>query len=412
MSALNSVRTQIQKMKSEDWKGLAMLLITFLPGKIWKLFSPNLWVVSEYETLARDNGYWLFKYIREKKPKKKVFYPINFHSADYQQVKVLGNVIPFGGMKHYLLFWAADVYIGTTKCYGFPYRRICEDLVQWKITHFKYVFLNHGFTRGYSSIVDAKETNYQLLFTCSEKDADIIIKENGQPLEIMRCSGYPRHDTLNNQTLNPKQILIMPTWRKWIDYRLLATDKQKKENLKNFFASKYYKCLNGIVNNQEFLEFLEKNGLNLIFYFHEYAQEYSKYIHSASPCVKVGVTAEYSIQELLKSSALLITDYSSVVYDFAYMYKPVLYYQFDAEEFAQNQYAPGESFSYEDEGFGAVLSDENELVDEIKKLYQTGFAMEEIYRKRVDAFFRYHDRSNCERVYKEISKMTRNKYAK
>ncbi len=112
------------------------------------------------------------------------------------------------------------------------------------MTGFKYAFLNHGFTRGYSSIVDAKETNYQLLFTCSQKDADIIINENGQSPAIMRCSGYPRHDTLNDEMLNKKQILIMPTWRKWIDYRLLATKEQKKTNLKKFFASDYYKCLN------------------------------------------------------------------------------------------------------------------------------------------------------------------------
>ncbi len=407
MSAVHKLKDQIKKMRSDDWQAIIKLGLAFIPGKLWKLVSPKMWVVSEYEDLARDNGSWFFKYLREKHPEREVYYPINFKSADYQAIKKLGNVIPFGGWKHYLLFWAADVYIGTTKCYGFPYRRICEDLVQWKMTGFKYAFLNHGFTRGYSSIVDAKETNYQLLFTCSQKDADIIINENGQSPAIMRCSGYPRHDTLNDEMLNKKQILIMPTWRKWIDYRLLATKEQKKTNLKKFFASDYYKCLNGLVNNKEFVEFLEKNDMNAVFYFHEYAQEYSKFIKPATSRIKVGKTEDYTIQELLKQSALLITDYSSVVYDFSYMYKPVLYYQFDKEDFEKYQYAPGESFSYEKEGFGDVFRDENELVAEIRRLYSRNFEMDEKFRSRVDEFFRYHDNKNCERVYKEIKKIAR-----
>ena len=124
MSAVHKLKDQIKKMKSDDWKAILKLGLTFIPGKLWKLVSPKMWVISEYEDLARDNGSWFFKYLREKHPEREVYYPINFNSADYQSIKKLGNVIPFGGWKHYLLFWAADVYIGTTKCYGFPYRRI------------------------------------------------------------------------------------------------------------------------------------------------------------------------------------------------------------------------------------------------------------------------------------------------
>ncbi len=154
-------------------------------------------------------------------------------------------------------------------------------------------------------------------------------------------------------------------------------------------------------------QFLEKNDMNAVFYFHEYAQEYSKFIKPATSRIKVGKTEDYTIQELLKQSALLITDYSSVVYDFSYMYKPVLYYQFDKEDFEKYQYAPGESFSYEKEGFGDVFRDENELVAEIRRLYSRNFEMDEKFRSRVDEFFRYHDNKNCERVYKEIKKIAR-----
>lgn len=407
MSKLKSIITQIKKMKKRDWCALVALALTFLPGKVWKLFSKNIWVVSEYEMLARDNGYWTFKYIRERDPDRKVYYPISKLSPDYEKVEKLGNTIKFGGWKHYLLFWAAELQIGTTKCYGFPYRRICEDLVQWNLHGFKYVFLNHGFTRGYSQIVDAKETNYNLIFTCSKKDRKIIIEDNGQLEQIVRDVGYSRHDMLNNELLNRRQILIMPTWRKWIDYRLLEKEKEKQENLKNYLNSPYFNCYKDLLDDDDFIHFLELNDFTVIFYLHEYAQEYSEFFKPKSRHVIIGRSENYSIQELLKSSVLLITDYSSVCYDFAYMYKPVIYYQFDLEEFETYQYATGEKFSYSEDGFGEVFYTKDKLVDAIKKAYEQDFQMKPIYRKRVNEFFSYHDSNNSRRVYEEIKKISR-----
>lgn len=407
MGKLKAVNAQIKKMKMRDWYALVVLALTFLPGKVWKLFSPGMWVVSEYEMLARDNGYWTFKYIREKDPNRKVFYPINAESPDYGNVSNFGNVIKFGGLKHYLLFWAAEIQIGTTKCYGFPYRRICEDLVQWNMHGFKYVLLNHGFTRGYSQIVDAKETNYDLVFTCSLKDRKIIIKDNGQSEEIVKDVGYSRHDMLTDDVLNRKQILIMPTWRKWIDYRLLDSEKEKEENTKRYLESSYYICFKELLDDADFIQFLEANDYTVIFYLHEYAQEYSKYFRTKSNRIIIGRSEEYSIQELLKESVLLITDYSSVCYDFAYMYKPILYYQFDLEDFEKYQYASGDYFSYEEDGFGDVLYTKDRVIEAIKTAHAQGFRMSPRYKKRVDEFFTYHDRNNCMRVYEEIKKISR-----
>ena len=60
-------------------------------------------------------------------------------------------------------------------------------------------------------------------------------------------------------------------------------------------------------------------------------------------------------QELFKKGALLITDYSSVAFDFAYLKKPVLYYQ------STNDYhfnLDESYFDYETMGFGEVCRSE------------------------------------------------------
>jgi len=53
------------------------------------------------------------------------------------------------------------------------------------------------------------------------------------------------------------------------------------------------------------------------------------------------------------SSSLLITDYSNLFFDFAYLKKPIIYTQFDYEEYRKTQYKKG-YFDYTIHGFGPV----------------------------------------------------------
>ena len=108
--------------------------------------------------------------------------------------------------------------------------------------------------------------------------------------------------------------------------------------------------------------------------------------------VKLAIDESY--QELFNESAILITDYSSVAFDFAYLKKPVIYYQ-------KGDGRPNEKayFDYETMGFGDISSDEDELVDRIIHYLENGCVMEENFKERVDEFFKFKDKNNCKRVY-------------
>ena len=113
---------------------------------------------------------------------------------------------------------------------------------------------------------------------------------------------------------------------------------------------------------------------------------------------------DYDVQTLLMESSMLITDYSSVYFDFAYMKKPILYYQFDYDRYRKGQYQEG-YYSYERDGFGLVVRDELTLIEEIEKIVKNNFTFEEKYSNRVDDFFEFRDNKNCLRTYDAISKM-------
>ena len=107
------------------------------------------------------------------------------------------------------------------------------------------------------------------------------------------------------------------------------------------------------------------------------------------------VTIETDIQKVLKESSIMITDYSSVFMDFAYMTKPILFFQFDYKEFREKQYAEG-YYNYRD-GFGVSVDNSDDLVDELIKTYKNG--PEKKYLKRMNDFFELKDQKNCERIY-------------
>ena len=103
-------------------------------------------------------------------------------------------------------------------------------------------------------------------------------------------------------------------------------------------------------------------------------------------------------------SALLITDYSSVAFDFAYMQKPLLYYQFDIEKVHAAHYQEG-YFNYENDGFGKVCKTEETLVNEISNIIDSNFMLKEKYKVRTKNFFTLYDNHNCERNFNAIKEL-------
>jgi CDP-glycerol glycerophosphotransferase (TagB/SpsB family) len=227
------------------------------------------------------------------------------------------------------------------------------------------------------------------LFVCGAKpEYDYINEKFGYPAGAVQYTGFARYDTLHDaKTKN--QILIMPTWRMYI----------ADEN--SFLESEYYRQWNRILMDHRFAEYLEKNDLSAIFYPHYEVQKYLNLFHTGSDRIVLADFANYDVQTLLKESRLLVTDYSSVFFDFAYMRKPVVYFQFDQDTFFSHHYNRG-YFSYQNMGFGPMTESVEATVDAMIQSADCGFVLTDAYRKRMEDFFPLYDQKNCERIYDAI----------
>ena len=83
------------------------------------------------------------------------------------------------------------------------------------------------------------------------------------------------------------------------------------------------------------------------------------------------------------------------------MGKPVLYYQFDREEFWEKQYKQGD-YDVVENGFGPVAYEQMTLFNNMKNAYEERFQLKGAYLQHMEHFYVLHDTDNCKRVYDEI----------
>ena len=194
----------------------------------------------------------------------------------------------------------------------------------------------------------------------------------------------------------------MPTWRMDLSNKIELKTGERKKNT-NFKASEYYKFYNQLINDEKLLKVLKKKKYKCKFVVHPGHAANSSDFETNDYVEVIDENINYS--DLFKKASLLITDYSSTFFDFAYLKKPVIYTQFDKDNFYKNQIYSEGYFKYEKDGFGPVYNEYTKTLDCIIKYIENDCKIEQKYLKRIEKFYKYNDKLNCQRVYEEIKKI-------
>lgn len=381
-------------------KDICKFSVALLVSKLIKLNPKKrkIWIITERKSECKDNGYYLFKYLREKHPNVEVYYAIEKNSRQKEKILSYGNILDFNSFKHYIYALAANKLIGAFLPCGIP-----DSMCFYKFTHLvkgKKIFLQHGITKETIPSLFYENTRADLFICGAKLEYEYVQKEFHYPKGNVVYTGFCRFDGLTSFK-SEKIVLLMPTWRKWIPS---ATWGNK--DLVDIGQYEYFQVYKSLIQSKQVGELLQKHDYKMIFFLHHEMQPYVKYFEEVSSNIILATEKEYDVQQLLKTSACLITDYSSVAFDFAYMKKPVIYYQFDQEEYSSKHYPKG-YFNYGRDGFGKQCLEEVEVIKELEKIISLECAMEADYKNRVEQFFAYRDVKNCQRVYEAISGILR-----
>lgn len=358
--------------------------------------NKNLWIIAERGTDARDNAYHLFKYIRQNYPEINIAYIISDNSADREKVEGLGRIITFRSFEHFMAMAVSDVKISTHIMGYSPNINFFIRADKLGLVRGKKIFLQHGIIKDNLTYLYYNNTKLDL-FVCSAKpEIEYISGRYGYPDGVLQMLGLCRYDYLKKKDSLTHTLLLMPTWRVSLQN---STEKE-------FTESAYYKNYQRLLNSNDMERLLEKYNCRLIFYPHIEMQKFLGCFSTDKERIDIMGFKDSTVQELLISSDVLITDFSSVFFDFGYMEKPMIFYQFDKENFRETHYEEG-YFKYERDGFGKVVTDERGVISELEKILENGSQLEEVYLNRIHSFFTLQDSDNCKRNFMKIAEIAK-----
>ncbi|MEN1895682.1 CDP-glycerol glycerophosphotransferase family protein [Staphylococcus nepalensis] len=349
--------------------------------------SNDVWLIGERTDTAQDNGIQFFKWL-QLNTNIKSYYVIDEDSNDYNKIKHLENIIIFGSKQHFEIASQANVLISTHDLENILPYKTAKNF--WGYENSIRIFLQHG-VLGRKKVEYDKD-NYDLPFhlfnvSSTEEKYDVVVNQLGYSPENVVVTGLPRFDNLPLEPEDKiKKILIMPTWRDWLnsDYA--------------FENSEYMKKYKDLITNPEFLKLIQKYNIEVNFYPHYRAQSFFKnHLDNIKGLINYVHLGEQTVQDLLIEHDILITDYSSVSFDFSYMKKPVIFFHFDVERF----FRKGILRPIEESFIGDIVYNEDTMLDKIEDIINS---KNKDLIPDLSNIFDFIDHKNNERVYHEILK--------
>jgi CDP-glycerol glycerophosphotransferase (TagB/SpsB family)/SAM-dependent methyltransferase len=206
----------------------------------------------------------------------------------------------------------------------------------------------------------SKNTRWSWLISPNRYTTEIfkrVYLYDGPVLEV----GYPRNDIFYQRSssedvmairnelglpLDRKIILYAPTWR---DIGIKRTDRTFKLHLE---LDELYESLG---DTHVIILRLHHLILSIL----KIDQQYQGFVYEFS-------APEYDIQELMLVSDILITDYSSVMFDFCNTQKPIIFYTYDLDEYSSQ--IRGTYFDLPAHAPGPLVRTSAELLNAIRNI--------------------------------------------
>lgn len=399
---LQLLKEMLCSKKKEVRKFAWYRIMAFVYGMFYQ--KKRIWLYIDKIYKAGDSSEYLYKYaVAQKAPDIKHYYLVDKGCSDYVRLKKEGyKPLVRGTFKHRMLFLLADtVVISNSTVFAYNDYTLDTSAYIRDLVRFRVACVQHGMSVQNIAVAQNRlRDNISLYFCASPYE----IRNLSRPVygyvgrDILKLTGVPRYDGLVDR--DQKQILISPTWRMQAAVPVTKNESVARDYNPLFKETSYFQVYNRLINNPKLIEAAEKYGYRIIYVLHPIVSPQVDDFDKNPYVDVVPAIGDMSYEKVFCESSLMVTDFSGVQFDFAYMRKPVVYYH--TPELPPHYDEGG--FIYDTMGFGEICQAEDELVELLCVYMQNGCKMSGKYRKRADDFFAFRDHNNCERIYQEMMK--------
>ncbi len=357
-----------------------------------------IWMYLDKIYKGGDSSEYLYRYAVARKDGNKHYYLVDKHATDYKRLKKDGyKPLVRGSIKHRLVFLMADMMVISNSTvfafnnYGLPNSSNVRDLVDFHVC-----CVQHGMSVQKIAVAQNRlRDNTRLYFCASPYEIENLSKPIYDYIgyDALKLTGVPRYDGLVND--DKKQIMISPTWRMQAAVPVRTSEGEQRDYNPLFKESTYYKVFNALINDSRLIEAAKKYGYRIKYVLHPIVSAQVDDFDKNDYVDVIPAVGDMSYERMFCESSLMVTDFSGIQFDFAYMRKPLVYLH---HKDIPQHYEEG-TFFYDTMAFGEIVHDNDELIDLLCEYMANGCKMKEEYVRRADDFFYYRDRNNCKRIY-------------
>ena len=390
----------VPKKKYFKFKSLSQLINKLNRDSIFR--QPKYLIFFDYynNPFCNDiNAYLLFEYYI-KNNETNAYYVINVQSELYQMLlkkKQTNNLIPIHN--HDNLYETIYPYLLDSKIIVNSFIYMDLQKIVSRVNYLKYLFITHAIGYFKTKVISVQFDNLR-------KDKRNIIISSPFEYEkyknklkysdsYMHKAGLPRYDRLNSVQRNiseNKCILISLTYRKY------NNDVYKK--------SLYKKNLETFLNDTSLISFLKSRNIDIIYIQHHY-DFLRKRPFNQSNFQYIKYRNQSFLSHYIEQCSLLITDFSTVCFDFMFLNKPVLFYLIDFKDKINFEEKIYMNYNQNNIYFGNVFSDLKPLIEKIQNYIINDFNIEDELKKKYESVF-YYKTNITERIVQIINNITNN----
>ncbi len=275
--------------------------------------------------------------------------------------------------------------------YTVKFRKSQEIIQVWHaVGAFKTVGYSRSGKKGGPFFNSVNHRNYTKAFVSSETDIPFYGEAFGIKEQNIIPTGVPRTDIFFDETYEKEIVTKME------EELPIIKDKEVILFAPTFRGSGHHTAHYPFfkIDFARFARYCRENNAVVLFKMHPFVKnrlniprEYEEYF--------VDVSDFREVNDILFVTDILISDYSSLVYEFAVFKRPMLFYAFDLEDYITSRdfYEPYESFVP-----GKIVESFDDL---ILALDNKDYQVEKVV-PFLDKHFKYHDGRSSERVVRNI----------